>query len=75
MLNRIRKFFTFPPSTFLLFFFVCLLFFFFNFQASGEAVFVNDLPKFQHELFGALTLADVASGIIAAIDGSEVLVS
>ncbi|GFO39127.1 aldehyde oxidase, partial [Plakobranchus ocellatus] len=42
-------------------------------QASGEAQFVNDLPKFQHELYAAFTLAEVGSAILGSIDPSEAL--
>ncbi|GFR62932.1 xanthine dehydrogenase/oxidase [Elysia marginata] len=42
-------------------------------QASGEAVFVNDLPRFQRELYAVFTLADVASATIKSIDASEAL--
>ncbi|GFO23340.1 xanthine dehydrogenase/oxidase [Plakobranchus ocellatus] len=42
-------------------------------QASGEAVFVNDMPKFQQELFAAFAIADVGSAIIGSIDPSEAL--
>ena len=38
-------------------------------------MFVNDIPKFQHELYAAFTLADVASATIESIDASEALVS
>ena len=44
-------------------------------QASGEAVYVNDIPKFQNELFGAFTLADVSSATIESLEASEALVS
>ncbi|KAK3789287.1 hypothetical protein RRG08_001677 [Elysia crispata] len=42
-------------------------------QASGEAVFVNDMPKFQHELFAAFVLADEGSATIESIDASQAL--
>ena len=58
-----------------------LQFFFYDFarfllqQASGEAVYVNDMPKVQNELYAAFTLADVASATIESLDASEALVS
>lgn len=42
-------------------------------QASGEAVFVNDIPTFQHELFAAFILSDVASATLESIDATEAL--
>ncbi|KAK3789286.1 hypothetical protein RRG08_001676, partial [Elysia crispata] len=42
-------------------------------QASGEAIFVNDMPKFQHELFAAFVIADEGSATIASIDASPAL--
>ncbi|RUS86926.1 hypothetical protein EGW08_005331 [Elysia chlorotica] len=42
-------------------------------QVTGEAVYVNDMPKLQHELYAAFTLADVASATIESIDASEAL--
>ncbi|GFO17413.1 xanthine dehydrogenase/oxidase [Plakobranchus ocellatus] len=42
-------------------------------QAAGEAVFVNDMPKFQNELYAVFVLADVASATIESIDASEAL--
>ncbi|XP_035826275.1 indole-3-acetaldehyde oxidase [Aplysia californica] len=42
-------------------------------QASGEAQFVNDIPTFQQELFGAYVLSDQASAMLDATDASEAL--
>ncbi|GFO39138.1 indole-3-acetaldehyde oxidase [Plakobranchus ocellatus] len=42
-------------------------------QAAGEAMFVDDMPKFQNELYAVFVLADVASATIESIDASEAL--
>ncbi|XP_059139151.1 uncharacterized protein LOC131927492 [Physella acuta] len=42
-------------------------------QASGETVYVNDIPNFQHELYGAFVISTVASAILESIDPSEAL--
>nr|KAG5714257.1 hypothetical protein BaRGS_018474 [Batillaria attramentaria] len=42
-------------------------------QASGEAEFINDMPKYQHELCGALVITTVASATIDSIDPSPAL--
>ncbi|RUS82188.1 hypothetical protein EGW08_010070, partial [Elysia chlorotica] len=42
-------------------------------QASGEAVYVNDMPKFQHELYAAFVVADEGSATIGSIDASPAL--
>ncbi|GFO17429.1 xanthine dehydrogenase/oxidase [Plakobranchus ocellatus] len=40
---------------------------------AGEAMFVDDMPKFQNELYAVFVLADVASATIESIDASEAL--
>lgn len=42
-------------------------------QASGEAEFVNDLPKYKHELCGAFVLSTVAKATVASIDPAPAL--
>ncbi|KAK3739272.1 hypothetical protein RRG08_050477 [Elysia crispata] len=42
-------------------------------QASGEAVFVNDMPKFQHELYAAMVVTDQGSAILESVDASEAM--
>ncbi|XP_012937727.1 indole-3-acetaldehyde oxidase [Aplysia californica] len=42
-------------------------------QASGEAQYVNDIPTFQHELFGAFVLSDQAAATLESMDASEAL--
>ncbi|KAL8593330.1 hypothetical protein ACOMHN_009983 [Nucella lapillus] len=42
-------------------------------QASGEAVFVNDMPKFQHELHAAFVLSTVACACIESVDATPAL--
>ncbi|XP_055877784.1 uncharacterized protein LOC106061888 isoform X2 [Biomphalaria glabrata] len=42
-------------------------------QASGEAVYVNDMPIFQHELQAALVISDVAVGKIHKVDTTSAL--
>ncbi|XP_047998047.1 xanthine dehydrogenase-like [Leguminivora glycinivorella] len=43
-------------------------------QCSGEAVFANDLPKQQNEVFAAFVTADVVAGsVIASFDATEAL--
>ncbi|BFZ17322.1 hypothetical protein BsWGS_20361 [Bradybaena similaris] len=40
-------------------------------QASGEAQFVNDIPKFNRELFAAFVLAGSGSATLESVDASE----
>lgn len=42
-------------------------------QCTGEAQFVNDIPKYQSELQAAFVLGDEVHGRIASIDASEAL--
>lgn len=42
-------------------------------QASGEAEYVNDMPKYRHELCGALVVSRVGSATIESIDPSPAL--
>ncbi|KAM3962034.1 uncharacterized protein ACR2FA_003926 [Aphomia sociella] len=42
-------------------------------QSSGEARFVNDIPPFPYEVFGAFVLSTIHVGQIDTIDPSEVL--
>lgn len=42
-------------------------------QASGEAVYLNDIPKIENELYLALVLSTKAHATIIAIDASEAL--
>ncbi|KAH9519993.1 hypothetical protein Btru_071425 [Bulinus truncatus] len=42
-------------------------------QASGEAVFVNDIPTYQNELCAAFVLSDVAPATLESMDTSEAL--
>ncbi|KAK7112653.1 uncharacterized protein [Littorina saxatilis] len=42
-------------------------------QASGEAEYVNDIPKYKQELCGALVLTSVASATIESIDPAPAL--
>ncbi|GFS12072.1 xanthine dehydrogenase/oxidase, partial [Elysia marginata] len=44
-----------------------------GYKASGEAVFVDDMPKYQHELYAAFVIADQASATIDSIDPSLAL--
>lgn len=44
-------------------------------QCSGEAQFINDIPKQQDELWAAFATADKANFIIGSIDASQALVS
>ena len=44
------------------------------FQASGEAQFVNDIPTFQHEVFGAFVISQQAAAELDSVDTSEALV-
>nr|KAI8764756.1 xanthine dehydrogenase-like [Biomphalaria glabrata] len=43
-------------------------------QASGEAVFINDMPAFKNELHAAFVLSDVGPATLVSIDASEALV-
>ena len=43
-------------------------------QASGEALFVNDMPKFQHELYAAFVVTEVGSALLGSVDASEAMV-
>ncbi|XP_055877626.1 uncharacterized protein LOC106059685 [Biomphalaria glabrata] len=42
-------------------------------QASGEAVFINDMPAFKNELHAAFVLSDVGPATLVSIDASEAL--
>lgn len=42
-------------------------------QATGEAVYVDDMPTFQNELYAALVLSSRAHAKILNIDESEAL--
>lgn len=42
-------------------------------QASGEAEYVNDMPKYRHELCAALVVSSVANATIESIDPSPAL--
>ncbi|CAL1529227.1 unnamed protein product [Lymnaea stagnalis] len=42
-------------------------------QASGETIYVNDIPNFQHELFAAFVTTQVASGVLESVDATEAL--
>lgn len=42
-------------------------------QATGEAVYIDDMPKLDNELYLALVLSTIAHGTIASIDASEAL--
>ncbi|XP_076461928.1 uncharacterized protein LOC143294357 [Babylonia areolata] len=42
-------------------------------QTSGEAIFVNDLPSFQHELHAAFVLSTVACAEIESVDPTPAL--
>ncbi|KAK7506537.1 hypothetical protein BaRGS_00002012, partial [Batillaria attramentaria] len=42
-------------------------------QASGEAEYVNDMPRYQHELCGALVMSTVGNATIESIDPSPAL--
>lgn len=42
-------------------------------QCTGEAQFINDIPKFQNELCAAFVLGDKVNGRIVNIDASEAL--
>ncbi|GFS19663.1 indole-3-acetaldehyde oxidase [Elysia marginata] len=42
-------------------------------QASGEAVFVNDMPRFHNELYGAMVLTEVGSATLGSVDASEAM--
>eukprot|EP00126_Sphaerothecum_destruens_P011311 Sdes_comp20895_c0_seq2m18031 len=42
-------------------------------QASGEAIYCDDIPRFVNEVYGALVLSTVAHAEIEAIDASEAL--
>ena len=44
-------------------------------QASGEAEYVNDIPKYKNELYGSLVLTTVANATIDSIDPAPALVS
>ena len=43
-------------------------------KASGEAQFVNDIPNFQHELFGAFVITEQASATLESVDPTDALV-
>ena len=43
-------------------------------QASGEAQYVNDIPTFQQELFGAFVITDQAAATLESMDATEALV-
>lgn len=42
-------------------------------QATGEAIYVDDMPRFEHELYLALVLSTKAHAKIVSIDPSEAL--
>jgi len=42
-------------------------------QASGEAQYVNDIPTFQQELFGAFVITDQAAATLESMDATEAL--
>lgn len=42
-------------------------------QCTGEAQYVNDLPRQHNELFAAFILGDKVNGIVQNVDGSEAL--
>ncbi|XP_059139141.1 uncharacterized protein LOC131927489 [Physella acuta] len=42
-------------------------------QASGEAMFVNDIPSYQHELCAAFVLSDYGPATLESIDATEAL--
>ncbi|KAH9519991.1 Primary amine oxidase 1, partial [Bulinus truncatus] len=42
-------------------------------QASGEAIYVNDMPAFKNELYAAFVLSDVGPATLVSIDASDAL--
>ena len=43
-------------------------------QASGEAQYINDIPKMQHEVFGAFVTSQQAAAQLESIDTTEAMV-
>lgn len=42
-------------------------------QASGEALFVNDMPRFHNELYAAMVISEVGSAILGSVDATEAM--